>query len=88
MHVRTFAVPLLRPAAGGALALALSAHTVHADEVDGFIKAELQKRHIPALVPKPAQPIEDKEPEVAALLRDCMARIPDWKIAVMFLEEE
>ncbi len=36
--------------------------------------------HVPALAPTPAKAIEDKEPEVTALLRDCLERAPLWKL--------
>jgi hypothetical protein len=32
---------------------------------------------IPELAPRPEKPIQDKEPETAALLRDCIARASD-----------
>ena len=36
--------------------------------------------HVPALAPTPAKAIEDKEPEVTALLRECIERAPAWKL--------
>jgi CubicO group peptidase (beta-lactamase class C family) len=36
--------------------------------------------YVPTLAPRPPQPIEDEEPNVTALLRDCLIRAPDWKL--------
>lgn len=46
----------------------------------GLIARRLAGLYIPALAPQPAKPIEDSEPETAALLRDLIGRIPDWRL--------
>jgi len=35
---------------------------------------------VPSLIPKPPQPIEDKEPEVTALVRECLAAMATWSL--------
>jgi D-alanyl-D-alanine carboxypeptidase len=46
----------------------------------GAIAHRVAALFVPALaIPKP-QPIEDKEPEVTALLKDCAAKIPTWEL--------
>ena len=46
----------------------------------GRIARRVAASYIPALTPRSAKPIEDKEPETAALLRDCIARTAEWRL--------
>jgi CubicO group peptidase (beta-lactamase class C family) len=49
----------------------------------GPIAREIAGLYVPALAPPPPQaprPIEDKEPQVTALLRECLIRTPEWTL--------
>ena len=49
----------------------------------GLIARQIAGLYVPALAPSPAaapQAIEDKEPQVTALLRECLIRTPEWKL--------
>ena len=36
--------------------------------------------YVPALAPQPEKAIEDTEPETTALLRECLAKTPEWQL--------
>jgi D-alanyl-D-alanine carboxypeptidase len=44
------------------------------------IARRLAGLYVPALAPRPPAPIEDREPETAALVRDCLGRVSDWRL--------
>jgi D-alanyl-D-alanine carboxypeptidase len=46
----------------------------------GAIARRVAGIYLPALAPRPEKPIEDKEPETAALLKDCIARATELRL--------
>lgn len=69
-----------------ALAVVVLANSTSANT--GTLSRRIAGVFNPSLAPKPAQPIEDKEPKVTALLRDCIARAGEGKLeAGMFTPE-
>jgi CubicO group peptidase (beta-lactamase class C family) len=46
----------------------------------GRIARKVAGFYVPALAPQPPRPIEDKEPQVTALLRDVVNRVGEWKL--------
>lgn len=46
----------------------------------GRLAQQIAGMYAPALAPKPPRPIEDKEPEVTALLRECLEGLAAWTL--------
>jgi len=46
----------------------------------GLIARRVAGLYIPDLAPRTEKPLEDREPQTAVLLRDCIARTPEWQL--------
>ncbi len=59
------------------LAVAVLVNRVGADV--GRIGRRIAGHYVPALAPRPAAAIEDREPAIAARLKEVLSQAPDWK---------